>query len=73
MKQLYYDSILFTSEGLRHLIANAGASQVVIGTDFPYIWNTTPVDHIMNTPGLSTAERRAILGETAAKLLGIAS
>ena len=73
LKQLYVDSIMFTSEGLRHLIANTGAGHVVIGTDFPYPWNTNPVDHILNTPGLSNAERRAILGETAAKLLGIAS
>ena len=36
-------------------------------------WEEYPVDHIMNTPGLSNAERRAILGETAAKLLGISS
>ena len=28
-------------------------------------------DHILGTPGLSDAERVAMLGETAAKLLGI--
>ena len=73
LRQLYVDSILFTSEGLRHLIANTGPGQVLIGTDFPYPWNPNPVDHILNTPGLSNADKRAILGETAAKLLGIAS
>jgi hypothetical protein len=31
------------------------------------------VDHILNTPGLSDAERRAMLGETASRLLGIKS
>jgi hypothetical protein len=29
------------------------------------------VDHILTTPGLSDAERAAILGETAEKLLAI--
>ena len=71
LKQLYYDSMVFTLEGLRHLIAEVGASQIVLGTDYPFPWTTTAVDHILNTPGLSDAERVAILGETAEKLLAI--
>jgi len=63
--------MVFTPEGLRHLIAEVGASQIVMGTDYPFPWTTTSVDHILNTPGLSDAERTAILGETAAKLLDI--
>ena len=69
LKQLYFDTIVFTSEGLRHLVAEAGASQVVIGTDYPYTWNPNPVDHVLGTSGLSDADRRAILGENAARLL----
>ena len=42
-----------------------------MGTDYPYPWTKTSVDHILNTPGLSDAERVAMLGRTAAKLLGI--
>ena len=30
------------------------------------------IDHILSAPGFSDEERRAMLGETAAKLLGIA-
>ena len=30
-----------------------------------------PVDHILNTPGLSDAERIAILGANAAKLMKV--
>jgi len=33
LKQMYYDSVLFTPEDMRHLIAVVGASQVVLGTD----------------------------------------
>jgi aminocarboxymuconate-semialdehyde decarboxylase len=48
-----------------------GASQIVLGIDYPYPWEDKPVDHVMATPGLSDDERIVILGTTAAKLLGI--
>jgi aminocarboxymuconate-semialdehyde decarboxylase len=71
LKQLYYDSMVFTPEGLRHLMAEVGVSQIVMGTDYSFPWTKTAVDHILTTPGLSDAERVAILGETAANLLAI--
>jgi len=42
-----------------------------MGTDYPYPWTKTSVDLILATPGLSDADRVAILGGTAAKLLAI--
>jgi aminocarboxymuconate-semialdehyde decarboxylase len=71
LRQLYYDSVLFTPEDMRHLIAVVGASQVVVGTDYPTLWNRTPVDRILAVPGLSNEERISIVGNTAAKLLKI--
>ena len=72
LKQLYFDSVVYTAEGLRHVIAETGASQILLGTDFPYaMGNPRSVDHILGTPGLSDAERIAILGGNAAKLLRI--
>jgi aminocarboxymuconate-semialdehyde decarboxylase len=71
LKQLYYDSIVFTSEALRHLVAETGPGQIVMGTDYPYPWTSTSVDHILATPGLTDEQRMAMLGGTAAKLLGI--
>jgi aminocarboxymuconate-semialdehyde decarboxylase len=71
LKQLYFDSIIVTGEGLRHLVATAGIGQVVLGTDFPTAWNSKGVDHILNTSSLSDADKKAILGGNAAKLLGI--
>ncbi len=71
LRQLYFDTIVFTAEALRHLVAEAGSSQIVMGTDYPFPWTSTSVDHILGTPGLSDDERVAMLGGTAAKLLGI--
>jgi len=69
LKQLYFDALVFTPEALRHLVAQVGSSQIVMGTDYPFPWTKTSVDHILGTPGLSDAERIAMLGGTAAKLL----
>ncbi len=71
LRQMYYDSIVFTPEALRHLAAETGTGQIVMGTDYPFPWTSTSVDHILNTPGFSDNERAAMLGETAMKLLGI--
>jgi aminocarboxymuconate-semialdehyde decarboxylase len=71
LKQMYYDNIIFTPEAMRHIIAEVGTGQIVIGTDYPYPWTKTAIDLVMSTPGLSDDDREAILGGTAAKLLGI--
>ena len=34
LKQLYFDSLVFTAEALRHLVNEHGASQIMIGTDY---------------------------------------
>jgi aminocarboxymuconate-semialdehyde decarboxylase len=35
LKQLHYDAMVITPEGLRHLVAQVGASQLMLGTDHP--------------------------------------
>jgi aminocarboxymuconate-semialdehyde decarboxylase len=71
LKQLYFDTMVFTPNGLRHLAAEAGAGQLMVGTDYPYPWTNTAADHVLGTPGLSDDDKVAILGGTAARLLGI--
>jgi aminocarboxymuconate-semialdehyde decarboxylase len=71
--QLFFDTIVFTPEALRHLIAESGPGQIMIGTDYPFPWTSTEIDLVLGTPGLSDEERIAILGGTAARLLGIKS
>ena len=71
VRQLYVDSIVFTPEALRHLAAETGPGQILMGTDYPFPWTSTSVDHILSTPGLSDADKVAMLGGTARALLGI--
>jgi aminocarboxymuconate-semialdehyde decarboxylase len=71
LRQMYYDTLVFTSEALRHLAAEVGSNRLVIGTDHPIPWQNKAIDDILKAPGFSDRERRAMLSETAAKLLGI--
>jgi aminocarboxymuconate-semialdehyde decarboxylase len=73
LRQLYFDSLIFSPEALRHLVAQVGASQVILGSDYPYPWELHPVDHIFATTSLSDQEKADILGNTAAKVLKIAT
>ena len=68
LKQIYFDSLIFSPEAIRHLAAQVGASQIVLGSDYPYPWQMHPVDHIFASTSLSDDEKADILGRTAAKL-----
>jgi predicted TIM-barrel fold metal-dependent hydrolase len=71
LNQIYFDSLVFTPEALRHLVAQVGASQLMIGTDHPIPWEDHPVDHVIATTTLSDAEKIAILGGNAARMFGL--
>src|SRR5580658_6052729 len=71
LNQLYFDALVFTPEALRHLVAQVGASQIMLGSDHPYIWEQHPVDHVFATTTLTDAQKAAILGGNAAKLFGL--
>ena len=47
------------------------SSHIVMGTDYPFPWPTTSCDHILNTPGLTDADKTAILGGNLVKMLGM--
>jgi aminocarboxymuconate-semialdehyde decarboxylase len=69
-RELLVDSIILSEEGLRHLVAEVGASQVVYGTDMPFDWPDS-LNLILGAPFLSDAEKEAILGGNLRKLLRI--
>ncbi len=64
------DTMVFSDEGLRHLVAEAGVGQVVYGTDVPFNWPVT-VDLVLNAKFLSDADKQAVLSTNLMKLLRI--
>jgi aminocarboxymuconate-semialdehyde decarboxylase len=71
LRDIYVDNIVFTPEMMRHLNAEIGYDRVLVGSDFPYPWEIHAVDVVMKAPGATDAQKVAMLGGTAAKLLGV--
>jgi aminocarboxymuconate-semialdehyde decarboxylase len=69
--QILVDSMVFSAEALRHLVAETGVSQVVYGSDLPYFWPDT-IDLIAEAQFLSAADKEAILGGNLRTLLRLA-
>jgi aminocarboxymuconate-semialdehyde decarboxylase len=70
-RELFVDTMVFSNEGLRHLVAEVGVNQIVYGTDVPFNWPAT-VDLVLDAPFLSDADKEAILGGNLRRLLRIA-
>jgi aminocarboxymuconate-semialdehyde decarboxylase len=68
--QIVVDTMVFSEEGLRHLVAEVGVGQIVYGTDVPFNWPVT-VDLVLDAPFLSDTDKEAILSGNLMKLLRI--
>ena len=75
LKQIWFDTVVYDPAILRHLIDTVGASQIVVGTDYPYDMGDYDVHALLDAvPGITDTERRQILGRNAARLLaGVAA
>lgn len=71
MRKLYFDSVVFEQDQLEYLVQRYGARRVLLGTDFPYDMAQTDAVAFVNTARLSAIDKAAILGNNAARLLGI--
>ncbi len=68
--QIVIDTMVFSEEGLRHLVAEVGIGQIVYGTDVPFNWPVT-IDLVLNAPFLNDGDKIAILSGNLQKLLRI--
>jgi aminocarboxymuconate-semialdehyde decarboxylase len=69
-RELLVDTMIFHEAGLRNLVAEAGVNQIMYGTDYPFDW-PVGIDFVLNASFLSNADKEAILGGNAIKLLRI--
>ena len=61
LRRLYYDTIVFDAGVLRHIVETVGASQVVLGTDYPFdMSEPQPVEFVRNA-GLAPEDVDTIL------------
>lgn len=73
LRMLHFDALLFDPLALGYLIRAVGSDHVLLGTDYPFEMRPEdPVAMVEAVPGLSAAERDAVLGGNAARLLGLA-
>ena len=71
LDQMYFDSVLFMDKQLRFLVDWASADHVMLGSDYPFdMGDSAPADFISGA-GLSAAQTRAVLSDTARKIFGV--
>ncbi len=71
LRQLYVDSLVYTTDGLARLVAAIGPDRVLLGTDYPFDMGVPDPIRRLAGIGLSEAETAAIAGGTAAALLSL--
>jgi aminocarboxymuconate-semialdehyde decarboxylase len=71
LDQLYYDTAVFSTPLLRHLVEGVGAGHVLVGTDYPF--DLADLDPVATVRAVAAdpAEEQLLLCGTAARLLGL--
>lgn len=70
-RQLFYDTLVFDEPTLKHLISTFGATQLMIGTDYPFNFHDrTPVERIC-AAGFDERTQGQLLSGNAQTFLGL--
>ncbi len=70
MRRFYYDTCVYNPDMIQFLASKVGASRIVMGSDYPvFMKDPDPIAFVKKVRGLNPAQRRGILGGTAARLL----
>jgi aminocarboxymuconate-semialdehyde decarboxylase len=69
LRQLWFDSLVFDPGQLRELIERVGEDRVLLGTDYPFdMGHYDPAGLVASLP---LGQQKAVLGDNAARLLGL--
>ena len=72
LRQVYFDTIVFTPHQLEYLVQVYGADRILMGTDFPFdMAESDPIGHICSVGSFDAATRAALAGGNAQRLLGL--
>jgi len=72
LKMLYFDTLVYGTQNLQHLIKEVGISQLMLGTDHDFgMTNRNAVAHLLSAEGLSEDDIASILHGTARTLFKI--
>lgn len=70
LRKMFFDTIVFDESQLKYLVETYGSDHILMGTDYPFDMGMyEPVEFVNGTKSLSAADRQAILGGNAARLL----
>jgi len=71
LRKFYYDTVNFDPKAVRLAVDFAGASQILAGSDYPHQIGSIPrMKQVIASLDIPAADRDAILGGNAARLLG---
>jgi aminocarboxymuconate-semialdehyde decarboxylase len=68
LPRIYYDSILFSAKALQFLVNFSGASQVLMGTDYPFDMGEADPVGLVTGCGITSSDAAMVLGGNAMKL-----
>ena len=69
-RRFYYDTIVFDPAALRHIVHAFGASQIVVGSDFPFVLGDLDPMATLARASLEPEVLRALARDNAARFLG---
>lgn len=71
LRKMWFDTLVYEPEALRHLVEVVGASQLVMGSDYPFDMGHYDPHALLAATRLNEADVAAILGGNARALLGL--
>ena len=71
-RKLFYDTLVFDTATLQHLVAQFGASQLMVGTDYPFNFSDAAPVTSIESAGFEPNINQMLLQSNAQRFLGIA-